>query len=64
MDAIEYKVVEISTVTDTEIEAALNEWSKKGWGFERITYAMRESQKRPSMAFIVFVRKDEQRQND
>lgn len=60
MGNVEYKVVEISTVVDTEIEAVLNEWSKKGWEFERITFAMRESQKRPSMAFVVFVRKDEQ----
>lgn len=60
MNGVEYKVIEISTVTDTEIETVLNEWSKKGWEFERITYAMRESQKRPSMAFIVFTRKEEQ----
>ncbi len=57
MDKTEYKVVEVSTVTDAEIEAVLNEWSKKGWEFERMTFAMRESQKRPSMAFIVFTRK-------
>ncbi len=59
MGSPEYKVIEVSTVTDTEIEAALNEWSKKGWELERITYAMRESQKRPSMAFIIFVREAE-----
>lgn len=57
MDTTEYKVVEVSTVTDAEIEAVLNEWSKKGWEFERMTFAMRESQKRPSMAFIIFTRK-------
>ena len=57
MDAVEYKVVELVTVTDTEIEAALNEWSRKGWELDRITYAMRESQRRPSMAFMVFVKR-------
>ncbi len=60
MDGTEYKVIEIGTVADTEIEAVLNEWSKKGWEFERITFAMRESQKRPSMAFIIFVRREGQ----
>lgn len=64
MDNIQYKVVEISTVTDTEIEAALNEWSSKGWELERITYAMRETQKRPSMAFIIFVCKKGKQIND
>ncbi|MCL4558541.1 MAG: DUF4177 domain-containing protein [Deltaproteobacteria bacterium] len=53
----EYKVVEVSMVTDTEIETVLNEWSRRGWELERITYAMRESQKRPSMAFVIFTRK-------
>ncbi len=55
MDRAEYKVVELSTVTDTEIENVLNEWSNKGWKLDRITFAMRESQKRPSMAFIIFI---------
>ncbi len=64
MDIIEYKVVEISVVVDTEIEEVLNEWSKKGWQLDRITYAMRESQKRPSMAFVIFIKSSGQKQND
>ena len=64
METVEYKVVEISTVTDTEIETVLNEWSKKGWELDRITFAMRESQKRPSMAFVVFTSKKGQRKDD
>lgn len=64
MDTVQYKVVEISTVTDTEIESVLNEWTQKGWELERITYAMRETQKRPSMAFIVFVSKKGQSKDD
>ncbi len=59
MNNIEYKVVEISVVVDTEIEEVLNEWSKKGWQLDRITYAMRESQKRPSMAFVIFIKSSE-----
>ncbi|MCK6549554.1 DUF4177 domain-containing protein [Myxococcota bacterium] len=51
-----YKVVELSTVTDEAIEAALNEWTSAGWTFDGLHFAMRESSKRPSMAFLVFTR--------
>jgi hypothetical protein len=53
---IVYKVVELSSVTDEEIEAVLNEWTAKGWAFDTVQFAMRESSKRPSMAFITFTR--------
>ncbi len=59
MSEIRYKVVELSTVTDEEIERALNEWTQKGWTLDGIQFAMRESSKRPSMAFVVFVRREE-----
>ncbi len=51
-----YKVVELSQVSEEEIEAALNEWSAKGWTFDGMQFAMRESSKRPAMAFISFTR--------
>ena len=51
-----YKVVELSTVTDEAIEETLNEWTKQGYKLEGIHFAMRESSKRPAMAFIVFTR--------
>lgn len=51
-----YKVVELSTVTDEEIEKALNEYVADGWRFESIQFAMRDSSKRPSMAFLFFTR--------
>jgi len=54
-----YKVVEISNVTDEEIEKVLNTWSDEGWDFDSIQFAMRESSKRPSMAFITFTREDD-----
>jgi len=53
-----YKVVEVATVTDEELERVINEWTAKGWTFDRIQFAMRESQKRPSMAYVMFVRND------
>lgn len=54
--ALEYKVVETSTVSDEELERILNEWVSQGWRFEGFHFAMRESSKRPSMAFVTFTR--------
>ena len=56
MSEIQYKVVEITMVTDEEIERVLNEWTEKGWTFDGIQFAMRESSKRPAMAFVTFTR--------
>ena len=53
---IVYKVVETSSVTDQELEDILNEWTRQGWTFDTMRFAMRESSKRPSMAFISFTR--------
>ena len=54
-----YKVVELPVVTDETIEETLNHWTALGWQLDGIQFAMRESSKRPSMAFILFVRKEE-----
>jgi hypothetical protein len=51
-----YKVVEIGTVTEEAIEETLNSWSSKGWNFDGLQFAMRESSKRPAMAFALFTR--------
>ena len=53
---LRYKVVELSTVTDESLEATLNEWTAQGWSLDGIQFAMRESSRRPAMAFVVFVR--------
>ncbi len=58
-EMITYKVVELSSVTDEEIESVLNQWTGEGWAFDAIHFAMRESSKRPAMAFIAFTRKAE-----
>lgn len=55
-----YKVVELSVVTDEEIEKTLNEWVAEGWIFEGMQFAMRDSSKRPAMAFILFTRRSEE----
>jgi hypothetical protein len=54
--AIEYKVVEISIVTDETIESVLNEWVAQGWIFDGLQFAMRDSSPRPCMAFVNFKR--------
>ncbi|MFK7896773.1 MAG: DUF4177 domain-containing protein [Myxococcota bacterium] len=46
-------------VTDEEIEKALNEWTADGWQFDTMQFAMRDSSKRPSMAFITFTRDED-----
>ena len=54
--ATQYKVVELATVTDEKIEKALNEVTAQGWRFDGMQFAMRDSSKRPAMAFLTFVR--------
>lgn len=60
MNYTEYKIVELTTVTDEDLENVINEWVAKGWVFDNIQFAMRESSKRPSMAFVVFTRNREE----
>ncbi len=55
-----YKVVEMSAVTDEEIERLMNEWTAKGWSFASIHFVVSDSSRRPKMAFIFFVRSSEQ----
>lgn len=56
---IKYKVVELSVVTDADMEAAINAAVKEGWSFEGIHFAMRDSSRRPAMAFILFIREED-----
>jgi hypothetical protein len=55
-DEVEYKVVEVSVVTDDELTRVVNEWVGKGWSFDGFHFAMREASRRPAMAFALFVR--------
>ena len=48
-----YKVVEVNTVSEDTLEEVLNEWTAKGWRFDGMQFAMRESSKRPAMAFVI-----------
>ena len=55
---LKYKVVEITTVSEDILEEVLNEWTGKGWQFDGMQFAMRESSRRPSMAFVLFTREN------
>lgn len=55
-----YKVVEVSTVAEEYLEEVLNEWTRLGWRFDSLQFAMRESSRRPSMAFVIFTREGEE----
>ena len=53
---ISYRYVETSYVTDAELTRLVNEWTAAGWAYEGVQFAMRESSKRPAMAFLLFTR--------
>jgi hypothetical protein len=56
---IRYKVVETSDVSDVELERILNECTEAGWTLDTMQFAMRDSSKRPAMAFVTFTRADD-----
>jgi hypothetical protein len=53
---LHYKVVELSNVDEGALERTINDWVAQGWTFDGVQFAMRESSKRPSMAFVFFTR--------
>jgi hypothetical protein len=58
-EALHYKVVELSTVDEGHLEHTVNAWVRQGWTLENVQFAMRESSKRPAMAFVFFTRMGE-----
>jgi hypothetical protein len=59
-----WKIVETSSVTDESLESIVNDWTAQGWTFEGMQFAMRESSKRPAMAFVLFTRSEEAREGE
>ncbi len=57
--ALHYKVVELSTVDEGSLEHTVNLWVGQGWSLENVQFAMRESSKRPAMAFVFLTRPGE-----
>ena len=56
MGGVVYKVVETSDVSDVELERILNDWTQQGWTLDSMQFVMRDSSKRPAMAFLTFTR--------
>lgn len=56
MESPDYKVVEISDVSDISIEKELNVWTGEGYSFESIHFVTREGSRRPTMAYLFFTR--------
>ena len=54
-----YKVVEVAQVDEGTLEQTLNEWVQRGWHFDGLQFVMRESSRRPSMAFMFFTQTEE-----
>lgn len=54
-----YKVVELNKVTDDRIEAELNRLAEDGWEFQDIRFVMLEGVRRPAMAFLFFLRPED-----
>jgi hypothetical protein len=61
---LHYKVVELSTVDEGSLERTVNDWTSKGWSLDGVQFAMRESSKRPAMAFVFFTREGEAATHD
>lgn len=54
-----YRVVETSDVTAESLEDILNRWTSEGWKLDGMQFVVKESARRPSMAFVLFTRADE-----
>jgi len=57
---MQYRVVETSEVTAESLEQLLNQWTQQGWRFDGMQFVVKESARRPTMAFVIFVREDEE----
>jgi len=53
---MQYKVIETSEVTGERLEEILNKWTALGWRYDGMQFVVKESARRPSMAFILFVK--------
>ena len=57
---MKYKVIETSQVTEDGLEEILNRWTAEGWRYDGMQFVVKESARRPSMAFILFVNAEEE----
>jgi hypothetical protein len=52
---MKYHVEETSDVTAENLERILNHWTAQGWRFDGMQFVVKESARRPSMAFLLFI---------
>ncbi|HEU0029130.1 MAG TPA: hypothetical protein VFQ53_00765 [Kofleriaceae bacterium] len=52
----QYKFVEVSPVTEEALDEHVNDWVQQGWQLEGIRFVTTEHSKRPSIAFVSFIR--------
>ena len=57
---MQYKVIKTSDVTEDSLEEILNRWTAQGWRYDGMQFVVKESARRPSMAFILFVKGGEE----
>jgi len=55
---VRYHVEETSDVTAENLERILNRCTSGGWRLDGIQFVVKESARRPSMAFLLFVLPD------
>ncbi len=53
-----YKVVEVTDVCDQGIESAINRCAEEGYRFDSIHFVTQPGSRRPTMAFLFFLRKE------
>ena len=57
---LRYKFVEVTKVTAAALEVEVNRWVQQGWQLDAIRFVTGETAKRPKLAFISFVRDEEE----
>jgi len=57
---LRYKFIEVTPVSDLDLEEAINPVVADGWQLDAIHFVMREASYRPVMAFVSFVRRDDE----
>ncbi len=49
-----YKIIETEEVTAEKLELIVNEWVSQGWDFDGFQFVTPESNRRPTLAFVIF----------
>jgi hypothetical protein len=57
---MKYHVIETTEVTAETLEHLLNRCAEKGWRFEGMNFVVKESARRPSMAFLLFTQPEKE----